>query len=337
MNDTNFFSSNTYLPLPTSSNPKVMLAIDSSLLSKNAFKLYNPFSKKAIYLKNFSSFLLSNFNFVFKNVLPIKTYQKGYFIKHLENKLALNLVSSVYYATAGDKVVLQLQTEQKIIGYIKYPINEIGIKRIENEKKAIELFAKKGIVDSYILYGHFNSTPYLYLKELKGTIEHVTHLQLVSLLENLKKKNKFLLKNHPRILQLIMQLKQFNLFEELAIIKKICETSTVKYSEVYEHGDFAPWNLITHNNKVTPFDFEYFEETGLEFLDLIKYYYQIALLLKGTSEKEMFNFIYKKIKHDEIEILLQVFLIKEISKKKTKKELFTFEKKILNIITDASC
>ena len=36
------------------------------------------------------------------------------------------------------------------------------------------------------------------------------------------------------------------------------------------HGDFAPWNLITHNNKVTPFDFEYFEETGLEFLDLIQ-------------------------------------------------------------------
>ena len=43
----NFFSSNQYLFLPTKRNPKVALVIDDVNLIDNAFKLYNPFSKKA--------------------------------------------------------------------------------------------------------------------------------------------------------------------------------------------------------------------------------------------------------------------------------------------------
>ena len=56
--------------------------------------------------------------------------------------------------------------------------------------------------------------------------------------------------------------------------------SEVNYLEVYEHGDFAPWNLMVTEKGIIPFDFEYFEEFGLEYLDEIKYHFQIEHFLK---------------------------------------------------------
>ena len=47
-----FLSEGTYVVLPTKATPKVLLTINNSKLAKQAFKLYNPFSFKAKFLKN---------------------------------------------------------------------------------------------------------------------------------------------------------------------------------------------------------------------------------------------------------------------------------------------
>jgi hypothetical protein len=94
---------------------------------------------------------------------------------------------------------------------------------------------------------------------------------------------------------------------------------------VYEHGDFTPWNIVKVEEQYTPFDFEHFVEDGLEYLDLIKYYYQVGKLLEGLNGKELITYIAEEIKIEEMRELLQLFLIKEIVRNKEEGEPYNFE------------
>ena len=62
MKDISFFSEDIYLCVPSSKNPKVVLAVGKSLLAKQSFKLYNPFSKKAKFFKTFAKFFCVHFH-----------------------------------------------------------------------------------------------------------------------------------------------------------------------------------------------------------------------------------------------------------------------------------
>lgn len=334
MNAINFFSINTYLYLPTASNPKVALAIDNKALANNAFKLYNPFSEKAKWLKKITRFLFLNGNFWLRKVAPVKKQSSSEFIQYLEKKLNLQLVSSIYFATAKDKVVLQLQNNHQIIGYLKFPLNQTGVRRIINEQNAIEILSKEIIVSPVMLSDNFKDTPFLLLHELQGNIGNVSKNDINALLHKFKKDKKYCLKDHPRILQLKEQLEETKLFQYVTILEDCIATSREYYHEVYEHGDFAPWNIVHTQNGYVPFDFEYFEENGLEYMDLIKYYFQIGFLLQKLSIKELITYISEKINIPEIIILLKLFLIKEILRKTEENESSVYEKEMLKYLSN---
>ena len=311
MNDTDFFSYNSYLFLPTKQNPKVALAIDNPILAHNAFKLYNPFSKKAQVLKKSFAFLVVNINALSQIIFSVKK-EKSKIVEYLENKLDQKLIVSLYFATANDKVVLQLQTkEAKIIGYVKCPVNEIGLERIKNEIKAFDILSSKKIIEPYMLCDRYENKPFLLLKELDGTIGIVETDHVLDLLKKFKRNESYTLTEHPRIIELKHVLLEYNMLQQLEELETICNHSTEKYALVYEHGDFAPWNIVKVDNQYIPFDFEYFVEEGLEYFDLIKYYYQIGSLLEGKVDKELKEFVCSKINILEIDELYQLYLIKE--------------------------
>lgn len=332
MKGIDFFSSGKYLYLPSKFDPKVILAVNDPITARNSFKLYNPFSKKAKLLKRISSFLVLNTNRISERIFSISNESKSDFIQYLEDKLKITIRTSLYFSTAKDKVVLQLQSDFEIVGYLKFPMNEKGVKRLLNEKKAIEILSKKNIVDSPILFDYYKSQPYLLLKELKGEINELTIGELKSLLGKLKKNQTFRLFEHPRVKQLITDLDEIGFQEYKVMLNEVCIASKKKYLHVYEHGDFTPWNIIKSSNDYVPFDMEYFEENGLEYMDLIKYFYQVGRLLRNYSKIKLFKFICRKIKIDEIDLLIKLFLIKEILQKKIEKESYQFEKEMLKIM-----
>jgi len=332
MNDINFFSESNYLYLPTKSNPKVALAVDNTEVAKNAFKLYNPFSKKAKMLKNIASGLYVNWNTVITKLSNDNSKSNSEFIQYLEQKLGVLLISSIYFATAKDKVVVQLQTENKVYGYLKFPLNDIGVSRLLNEKKAIDILSKQDIVAPVLLSDSYKSNPFILLKEVKGEIQTVSKEKLDVLLSSFKKAKRCQLNKHPRILRLLEKLNINGLSNYTEIIHVICNRSQKEYYEVYEHGDFTPWNLVTNNKTVIPFDFEYFEEDGLEYFDIIKYYYQTGRLLQQLSQVKLIDLIYKAIGIPEIDLLFQLFLIKEIAIQKSNNKSYIFEKELLDYI-----
>ena len=83
------------------------------------------------------------------------------------------------------------------------------------------------------------------------------------------------------------------------------------------------------DDEYIPFDFEHFVEDGLEYFDLIKYYYHIGKLLEGKKDKELVVYITKQINIKEVKDLLQLFLIKEIIRNKEENESYAFEENIL--------
>lgn len=331
MNDISFFSSNSYIFLPTKNNPKVALCVDSSILAKNAFKLYNPFSSNAKKFKILSQRFFTTLN-IFSKIFSTKK-EKSDFSIYLEKLLGQPLIISLYFATVQDKVVLQLQsTDAKIIGYLKYPLNDIGIKRINNEIKAFDMLSKTGIVEPCILTDAYDNKPFLLLKELDGTVDRVEKKFIDSILETFKKEGSFILPKHPRIRNLKKQLLKNEMKEYINKLENISNNSTTKYKVVYEHGDFTPWNIIKVKDDYIPFDFEYLVEDGLEYLDMIKYYYQVGKLLEAKENKELYDFVSKEINILEFKKLFELFLIKEILRCKEENEPFDFEENMIKML-----
>jgi hypothetical protein len=324
---------NKYLLLPTKKNPKVALNIRNRKAAINAFKLYNPFSIKAKLLKYFFFFLTYLSPFYVKKIFSKVIDDKNALIRHMVNELQEDVIPSFYYATNKDKVVLQLQTlEGDIVGYLKYPINEIGLLHIENEEKAIQILSDKKIVHNYLLQGEFHGTPFILLSPLEGHIGLIERQSLEQLVLKFRKDGLFLLGKHPRIKTLEQNLKSVNLTEYVQILASTIQESTTQYACVYEHGDFAPWNIVNAGGQLIPFDFEFFVNEGLEHLDMIKYYFQVGTLLQNKSGKELISFVHFNIHIDEFFCLFKIFLIKEIYNKTIHNEGYEFELDLLSIL-----
>ena len=325
MKNSDFFSSHNYLFLPTKQNPKVAMVVDDVVLAKNAFKLYNPFSLKAKFLKKVAKFFYPN---IIK--LGLVKKEKSPFIEYLENHFNQPLVVSIYFATVADKVVLQLQSvDAKVLGYLKYPLTTVGVKHIKNEIRAYEVLSSLNIVEPYLLSDTYNYTPFVFLKVLKGEIGIVKSKDLNTILDKFKRDFFYTLENHPRILALKESLSKNRMPEYVAKVENIIKNSTLNYQLVYEHGDFTPWNIVQVGKSCTPFDFEYFVEDGLEYFDVIKYYYQIGKLLKHKNSEELITFVVNKIEIQEIKTLFELFLIKEIVLSEIEGVCCEFEKEIL--------
>ena len=325
MKDINKFTSNNkYIFIPTKNNPKVILAVDNIVIRKNSFKLYNPFSKKARVFKN----ILEKFC-----MLPgvctflSKGFKNSEFIKCLNKKFNKKFISSIYIATEKDKVVLQFQSNNNIFGYVKYPLNEIGKERILNEKEAFDIFFKKGIIDNYLLFNFFEKKPFLVLKALEGKFTIYKKEEILKLLEKFTRNETFKLKTHPRIEKIASFLEKDKFMYEKFFI--LINQSVKDYKLVYEHGDFAPWNIIKKDNRLIPFDFEYFEKDGLEWMDFIKYYYQIGKLLKKYKNEDLINYIFNYLTFEEKDIVLGVFIFKEIAMKIKENKNYDYELNIL--------
>lgn len=332
MKDISFFSEDIYLCVPSSKNPKVVLAVGKSLLAKQSFKLYNPFSKKAKFFKTIAKFFCVHFNKLFVKMIDLKTYENSDFILFLNQKFDKKFTSSIYNATLKDKVVIQLQVENKIFGYAKFPINEIGVSNVNNEINALKILSKNGTLNFKMEHFKFNGIPFFILPELEGNINDISDEDVLKIIEPFKKETSLLLKEHFRVKQIKDFLIDNELNSELSILEENLKKTTESYLEVYEHGDFAPWNIVKTKDGFTAFDFEYFSEKGLEYFDLIKYHFQIGRLLKGKDKEDLVDYVSEKIKLKEIKIMLSLFLLKEIMIASNQQKKSDFETEMLNFI-----
>lgn len=332
MRDISFFSDSVYLHIPNAKAPKVILAVDNGYIAKNAFKLYNPFSSKAKLFKRVLGFIAVYLRFFLKKITKLETYKSSEFIHFLNEKYQKKFTSSIYYATLKDKVVIQLQENNKVFGYVKFPINKVGLSNLKNEIKAIKILSEKNIIGYHADVFEYERTPFFVLPELEGDIKDLEDDDAKNLLKRYYKGDFYELKNHPRVKEIESFFKENKQEKHAAIIEDLKNSSTKKYADVFEHGDFAPWNIVRTENGYSAFDFEYFVEHGIEYFDLIKYHFQIGRLLKAIEKENLYFYIQEKIHSNEFREIFILFLIKEIMVHMQLNTSYSFYEDLLNII-----
>ena len=327
-----FLSKGYYVALPTKNNPKVYINVSSAANSKMGFGLYNPFSWKARLLKSGTNLLYSYANYFTKKIFSFSKSENETFIKEIERTLETNFQSSIYISTNKQKLVIQLISNNMIYGYVKFPLNDLGQVRILNEKNALEKLIGLRLAPKLLHTGTYEGKTYILTENIQGNIGHVEEDDWKSILNQYQKKNTFKLQTHPRITKLRLNLENNGLLDILKLINEGIKSGKDEYLEVFEHGDFAPWNLIQTKENILPFDYEYFEENGLQFLDELMYHFRVITLLKGKKGQAIIDELRMKFNRSDFEILFKIFLAKEILICKTAGEKYKTELNLLELL-----
>ena len=213
-----------------------------------------------------------------------------------------------------------------VIGSLPAPTHKKGFSNVIT-KDISEI-----VINDIILKERYCNKDFIILKNIKGTIETLSKKEYQYVLTQLNKESKYRLADHPRVKSILNKLKELELKGVERILISLVEKSTKEFQEVYEHGDFAPWNLIKTKKGIVPFDFEYFEETGLEYLDEIKYHFQIERLIHKIKGVSLINILDEKLKILEFKIIFAIFLAKEILIKFNDSESYEFELSLLELL-----
>lgn len=322
MKGINFYSDSKYIALPSRKQPRVELAVDSKVLKINSFKLYLPFSKKAKFFKKIA-FFLPIFN-------CFKAKQSD-FVTFLEKRYKKQVVTSVYYATDKDKVVLQLQSGSELIGYMKVGISTRGNQRINTELRAFTVL-KNDFIPVVIDSGNFNGHVFMLLENINGEsnlLNSEADVKLLQLLNSQRELKKRQLKNHPRIQSLNVELIMLNDKNLLDVFNSL--NLEIEGLISYEHGDFAPWNILKSEKSIKLIDFEYFINDGVSEFDLIKYHFQIGSLLKGLKGNCLIRYLKEEVQINSFNVFLTLFLLKEIVLKASESKGISLEESLLQL------
>jgi hypothetical protein len=299
-----FFSGNKYIALPHRKNPRVLLALGSDIETKASFQIYNPFSFKAKILKKIA------LRFPFFNTVVKK---KSDFIAFLEKKLKTELISSVYYSSCKYKVVLQLQSNGLALYYLKLGITDKGNEKVQHEYDALRILEGNIIAPKVIDSGFFEEHFFILIEPIKGKQKPPLRQDLNILLSELKHSpnKEFKLSNHPRVLSIKKRLDGCNMRQYLVQLERVIASDNSKYSLVYEHGDFTEWNMKYVESRYQLIDFEYFEENGIEGMDLCKFYYAHEVYVNNSQPNKVVNKALQNV-DDRLKSIFFIFLLNEV-------------------------
>ena len=84
------------------------------------------------------------------------------------------------------------------------------------------------------------------------------------------------------------------------------------------HGDFAPWNLRTHDGKLAAFDWEYAEIDGLPLIDSIHFQLQVGLEMEkwdvATAAERLASSTHDDFDTNQNRAILAVYLIDQLAR-----------------------
>ena len=201
-----FLQKGIYLGFPSRKNPRLIISVNSKKDIATSMGLYTPQVLRGKLLKYLYSNLILHVKFIRRFFVVYNLRLKGGFLSSCEGKFKANLSTAVYISTEKDKYVVKLFNEIKTYAYLKVPINTTGVSGINNEISALKTLQKLGVVDFFLDSGFYNNRPYLLIKPLTPVNRFLEKSELLSILNLYKKSEKYSLKNHPRIVQILCDL-----------------------------------------------------------------------------------------------------------------------------------
>jgi hypothetical protein len=281
-----FFPAGTpVVALPSWDNPRLYMAAQDPLRRWEGSAFYPAFRPHA----RFYRLLLrarAAVGLVAVRVAQSEGWPVGAFIQAAPPHIS-SVAAQVGTPGPAQKITVQLSAEGgKVVGYLKYAEKAVACKRLQQEYEVLSGLPQ-GIGPRPLRYGSLG----------KGLALHTTPVQgkllpaklppvagFASFLQILTAAPPLPLEAHPWA-------RAIRLPGEGCVERWLESLADRKWPVVIQHGDLAPWNLLsTPNGKLRAIDWEYGSPTGFPYVDLAQYMFQVAALLYRWSPSKAMDY-----------------------------------------------
>jgi hypothetical protein len=194
---------------------------------------------------------------------------------------ATNVVVLVGTPSPSQKLIVQVWDERGVIGFAKYGEKPAAIGRLEHERIVLDVLPK-AVRPQVLKHGTFLDGHALVLEAVHGRFAPASPIVPVrerKFLERLERGKPLELAAHPWSQRLRADHgdQADSLLEHLS-----CRT----WPFAYQHGDFAPWNILRTVDGDVAVDWEFGSAEGMPLIDAAHYALQVAGLVERKSPSQ---------------------------------------------------
>lgn len=189
----------------------------------------------------------------------------------------------VLVGTSGptQKVTLQLWNDRQVVGYLKYGEKQTAQNRIKQEAEVLKALPH-GLGPTLLKVEPFGEGLAVVLLPVFGEALGARlplASNLISFVQNFPRSSPVVFEDHPWIKKMMSRYTDIPL-------SCITPLAGRKWPVVFQHGDFAPWNiLVKPNGSLKAIDWEYGTAEGFPFIDLAFFILQVGRLIYRLSPK----------------------------------------------------
>lgn len=174
------------------------------------------------------------------------------------------------------KVTVQLWDGPRVVGYLKYAELATARMRLEQEHRVLRMLPK-GVGPQVLKFAEFARGCALVTMPIEGySIRPTLSLSdsAQSLLASLKRGDSYPVDMHPWAIRLRER-------HGTAVDHWLATLAGARWPVVFQHGDFAPWNLLANpTGNLQAVDWEYGDAQGFPHIDCVYYTLQVAALIR---------------------------------------------------------
>jgi hypothetical protein len=188
------------------------------------------------------------------------------------------------FGTPGpsQKLIIQIRDDANVIGYLKLAHSPIAQSRLEREHQML-VALPRGVGPEVLRFGEIKGRTGLLIAPIAGkplSVRLPPPPVVWEFVESLQTSESLTIDSHPWIQGL-------RLLDRVKVDLWVEQLSRYKWPIAYQHGDLAPWNLLsTCRGRVVAIDWEYGTVQGFPYVDIVQYCLQVALLINKCPPRE---------------------------------------------------
>ncbi|MEA2710836.1 MAG: hypothetical protein QOF78_3437 [Phycisphaerales bacterium] len=315
--------------LPNLENARWFISLDSGKAAAASFSLYTP-SRKSAHLKKAAAKLFARLRLPgwYRDEIVIASRRPS----PLETKLAelfANQTVRVALSSGAPEPAINrkpsasvIDADGHVLAFVKIAASKVSREIVEHEAEILAALAQHRhlqVDTPRLLFAGEVDGRYLTVQSpLEGTpapaawtSEHTAFLDALSSGPEKMAADTNMVADLPQ--RLAAQPALRDVFD--AILPTLEQT---KVKSTIVHGDFAPWNLRTHNGKLSAFDWEYGDVDGLPLIDEIHFRLQLGLEMETWNLDAAVRFMHD-MKHEafdaeQIRAIQAVYLLDNLAR-----------------------